>query len=206
MVDASEAAVLVFDLGGVVIDIDFGRAFAWWASAAAADPEEIGARFAFDEAYEAHERGELSTSAYFDHLRSVLGLALPDDELSRGWNDIYLGPVAGMADVLGEAAMRWPLFAFTNTNDAHHAHWSIAYASELEVFREIFLSSDLRMRKPDPAAFTAVAARIEVAPGEIMFFDDLAENVAGAQEAGMTGVLVSSAADVRAALAPRGVD
>ncbi|MGQ0434528.1 MAG: hypothetical protein ACT452_19240 [Microthrixaceae bacterium] len=61
--------VLLFDLGGVVIDIDFGRCTALWAASAGRDPEDVASRFAFDAAYEEHERGTLDAAGYFESLR-----------------------------------------------------------------------------------------------------------------------------------------
>jgi FMN phosphatase YigB (HAD superfamily) len=59
---------LVFDLGGVLIDIDLRRAFRAWAAAAGIPADAIAARFAVDEACCAHERGEI------DPQRSRAGL------------------------------------------------------------------------------------------------------------------------------------
>src|SRR6185503_12830986 len=84
---------LLFDLGGVVIDIDFGRAVASWAEAAGAPVDTIRARFSFDDAYERHERGEIAAGEYFAALRGSLGIDLPDAALTRGWNAIYLDEV-----------------------------------------------------------------------------------------------------------------
>jgi hypothetical protein len=53
------ADALLFDLGGVVIDIDFGRMFARRAAYAGLPPEAIRAQFSFDALYERHERGEI---------------------------------------------------------------------------------------------------------------------------------------------------
>jgi len=50
---------LLFDLGGVVIDVDWRRVFDVWANGARVPAAEIAARFLFDERYEAHERGEI---------------------------------------------------------------------------------------------------------------------------------------------------
>ena len=46
------ADALLFDLGGVVIEIDFGRAFARWAAASGTPADTIRSRFSFDAAYE----------------------------------------------------------------------------------------------------------------------------------------------------------
>ncbi len=197
---------LLFDLGGVVIEIDFKRAFRIWADRAGCDPVELERRFSIDEAYERHERGELDASGYFTALRRNLGLRLSDEEIVSGWNDIYLGTVPGMSALLSKAGQRFPLYAFTNSNPTHQRAWAGRFASELSVFRFIFVSSDLGLRKPDPEAFAVVAARTGFRVSELLFFDDTPENVWGARTAGMPAVLVESSADVREALLCLGIE
>jgi len=197
--------VLLFDLGGVVTDIDFGRCTARWAASAGRDPEDVASRFAFDAAYEEHERGTLDAAGYFESLRQLLSVDLTDSELLEGWNDIYLGVIAGIGPLLDAARDRFPLYAMTNSNPSHQAVWSERFAVELEVFASTFVSSDIGHRKPDRAAFDTVASMIGVSPSTILFFDDSPENVAGARNAGLQAVHVTSTDSVRRALAQVGV-
>jgi putative hydrolase of the HAD superfamily len=192
---------LLFDLGGVVFDIDFGRAVASWAAAARLPAETVRARFAMDDAYERHERGEIAAGQYFAALRASLGIDVADAALVTGWNAIYLDEVPGMRGLLRNAADRWPVYAFTNSNPTHHAFWSLRYAETLEVFRRVFVSSEMGLRKPERAAFEAIASEIGVPLERILFFDDTQANVDGARAIGMAAVLVRSPADVAAALA-----
>jgi len=204
--DPGSIRALLFDLGGVVIGFDFRRAFRIWADLAHLDPAEIERRFSFDEFYEQHERGEIDAAGYFAALRRNLGLPLSDEELVSGWNDIYLGPLPGMPGLLSAAGRRFPLYAFTNSNPTHRNAWAARYADELSVFRSIFVSSDLGLRKPDPEAFAVVAAQTGFRVSQILFFDDAVKNVDGARTAGLQAVLVESSADVREALARLGVE
>jgi putative hydrolase of the HAD superfamily len=162
-------------------------------------------RFTLDEAYQQHERGELDAAGYFASLRSSLALRLSDDQFTAGWNDLYLGTVTGMPALLAAAAQHFPLYAFTNSNPTHQRVWSTRFASDLSAFRSVFVSSELGLRKPDPAAYAAVARRAGFQTREILFFDDTAENITGAQAAGMQAVLVRSIRDVRAALHRLGI-
>ena len=192
-------AALLFDLGGIVLAIDWERVFSGWAR----DGEHraaIRAAFAMDDAYHRHERGELPFSGYADHLRRRLGLDLDDAAVLAGWNDIFVGPVPGMADLLASAARRWPVDAFTNTNAVHQAAWSARYPDLLRPFRTVYSSCALGARKPDPQAFLLVAARMGVAPANVLFFDDTAENVTGAEAAGMQAVLVDPTGNVASAI------
>lgn len=204
--DLREVRALLFDLGGVVIDLDFGRAFRLWASRAGCDPRMIEERFVVDDAYELHERGEIQASEYFASLRQNIGIDLSDSDFTEGWNDIYLGAIPGMVEVLSIAQRHLPLFAFTNSNPTHQSVWEVRYANELKSFHTIFVSSDLGFRKPDPESFHLVSERIGSRPSEILFFDDGPTNVEGARLAGMQSVLVSSIDDVRRELAQLGLD
>ena len=65
---------------------------------------------------------------------------------------------------------------------------------------EVFVSSDLGLRKPEPEAFLAVARRIGLPLQAILFFDDTLENVHGARAVGMRAVHVRSSADIANAL------
>jgi putative hydrolase of the HAD superfamily len=191
---------LLFDLGGVVLDIDFDRVFHAWAARASCDPKALRRRFKFDDAYERHERGELDASGYFASLRRSLRLSLSDDDFTAGWSDLYVAPVPGMLAVLAGASERFPLYAFTNSNPTHQAVWTTRYATELSIFRAIFVSSEMGLRKPDPSAFKEVARRTGLPPSAFIFFDDTLENVVGARTAGMPAVHVQSTDDVRVAL------
>jgi 8-oxo-dGTP diphosphatase len=91
---------LLFDLGGVVINIDFDRMFARWAHHAGQEPAAIRARFSFDEFYARHERGEISASEYFSSLRSSLRISLSDAQFVDGWTAIYIGEVPGVPGLL----------------------------------------------------------------------------------------------------------
>jgi len=151
---AEPVEALLFDLGGVVVTIDFGRCFQRWADSAGCAAEDIAARFVFASAYKEHERGTLDTAAYRTSVRNSLSLDLPDDSLLAGWNDIYVGADPTVLDLLSRARTEWPLCAFTNSNPAHQAVWAARFASELEVFDTIFVSSELGHRKPDPPRST----------------------------------------------------
>lgn len=204
--DPGPVRALLFDLGGVVINLDFKGAFRFWASRAGSDPSLLAARFSIDDSYEQHERGEIPASSYFATLRATLDIDLSDDDFIEGWNDVFLGPVPGMSDVLSVARRHLPVFAFTNSNPAHKGVWEHLYADELRSFRTIFVSSDLGARKPEPEAFHLVAGHMGFEPGEVLFFDDGLENVEGARTAGMQSVLVDSIGDVRRALSRIGLE
>jgi len=199
------ADALLFDLGGVVIDIDFDRVFARWAASAGCDPALLRARFSQDELYRRHEVGEIGVAAYFASLRKSLGIDLSDAQFLDGWNAIYIGEMPGIVALLARAAQRLPLYAFTNTNPAHAAYWSVRFPEAVKSFKKVFISSSIGLRKPDAQAFEFVVREIGAPASRIVFFDDSPHNIEGARACGLQTVLVNSPSDVAAALAALGI-
>ena len=70
------ADALLFDLGRVVIDIDFGRVLACWAGHAGCSPADLSKPFSQSETFRRHETGHASDAEFFEGLRSTLGIAL----------------------------------------------------------------------------------------------------------------------------------
>ena len=200
-----DADALLFDLGRVVLNIDFSKALACWAGHAGCRPSDIAARFMRDESYEHHERGTISDEAYFDSLRRGLGLSISDAQFLEGWNAIFAGEMEGIAPLLARAARHLPLYVFSNTNRAHVAHFTQVHAETLKPFRELYYSSSIGHRKPDAAGFNHVVKEIGVPASRIVFFDDLAENIEGARACGLKAVHVKSSRDVADALTALGI-
>jgi putative hydrolase of the HAD superfamily len=199
------ADALLFDLGRVVLDIDFNKTLECWAGHADCEPAHLVGRFARDDIYRRHETGKICDAEFFAALRTSLGVGLTDAQFLEGWNAVFAGEMPGIAPLLERAAQRLPLYAFSNTNPAHAEHFSQAYAGVLGHFREMFLSSAIGLRKPDAAAYDHVVKAIGVPASRIVFFDDLAENIEGARARGLTAVHVTSPDDVARALAALGI-
>ena len=200
MTESTNINALLFDLGGVLIDIDFSRALQSWSHISHLPLPEITRRFSMDEPYRQHELGEITASDYFEHLRQLLELEATDNEIEQGWNDIFVGEIAATIDCIASAQTNYPCYLFSNTNPTHQAFWTRAFPAALDPFQQIFVSSEMGLRKPDRAAFEAIAAATGFRLDEILFFDDTEENVIGARLAGMPAILVNSHADVETAL------
>lgn len=196
----SSVDVLLFDLGRVVLDINFDSVMATWADHAGCAPADLASRFVVNDSFKHHETGRIDDAAFFADLRQSLDVGLTDAQFLEGWNAIFAGEMPGIAPLLAGAAQRLPLYAFSNTNPAHVAHFSKAYAEVLGHFRAIFLSSSIGLRKPDAEAYDHVVKAIGVPASRILFFDDSAANIEGARARGLHAVHVTSTDDVARAL------
>ena len=182
--------------------LDWERMFESWSAASGKSAAELRRRFSFDAHYQRYERCEIDERAYFASLRSTLGIDLDDAAFEAGWGAIFTGEITETVEMIRELRGRIPMYAFSNTNLAHHAVWSRKFAPALALFDDVYISCTLGARKPEREAFARVARAMKVAEREILFFDDTPENVTGARAAGVQAVLVKSPRDVREALQP----
>ncbi len=200
MSDAPRA--LLFDLGGVIMTLDWDRMFARWAAGSGVTAERLRSRYRFDAPYERHERGEIDEREYYASLRASLGIELDDRAWAAGWAAIFADQIEPTVRLVEQVKDRVPVYAFSNSNAAHERVWSRKFARALGHFRKVFVSWSLGARKPERAAFEMIAKDIGVPPADILFLDDTLENVEGARAAGLRAVHVKGPQDVRDALRP----
>lgn len=198
----NEIRALLFDLGGVIVELDWNRVFEHWARHGGKDAAALRERFSFDEPYQRHERGEIAAAEYYRALRGSLELDVPDAELELGWNAVFVRVIPETLEMVRSLRGRVPMYLFSNTNPVHYAAWSSRFADALEAFDKVFVSSTMGLRKPARESFEHVARDIGVPLASILFLDDTLENVDGARAAGMAAVLVRTPQDVRDALRP----
>ncbi len=196
---------LLFDLGNVLIDVDFDHSFAHWAARAGASAAALKARYRAGEDYERHERGEIDASRYLACVRRDLGLALDDAAMLDGWNALLLDEVPGIRALIDALDPAFPRYVFSNTNAAHHACFAPRHAALLGRFERIFMSHEIGHRKPEARAYEKVVAAIGRPAGEILFFDDNLANVEGARAAGLRALHVRSSEDVARGLVQHGL-
>jgi HAD superfamily hydrolase (TIGR01509 family) len=191
---------LLFDLGGVLIDIDFKQALRVWEPMSSLSFDEMQEAFQHDVAYRRHETGEIGAKEYFESLRASLKLEGTDEQIAGGWNAILRGEIVETVDLVHKARARLPCYLFTNSNPTHVATCRSRFPEVMEAFNHVFVSSDIGLRKPGRAAFEYISRAVNVAADAILFFDDTLENVTGALAAGLQAVHVKGPDDVHTTL------
>ena len=118
------ADALLFDLGRVVLDIDFSKAMTVGQAMPAVRLPHLAARFVREKPTGSTRSGKIDDAAFFENLRASLGIGITDAQFLEGWNAIFAGEMPGIAPLLARASNRLPLFAFSNTNRPHVEYFS----------------------------------------------------------------------------------
>lgn len=110
-------------------------------------------------------------------------------------------PVPGVHAIVEELDARGvPLFAITNFSADFWPPFHEKERAFFRRFRDIVVSGEEKLLKPDPAIYYLALDRFGLKPAEALFIDDRLINVEGAQAIGMQAHLFTSAADLRARL------
>lgn len=123
-------------------------------------------------------------------------------ELISAWgprfNESVGGPVPGMHELVAELdAAGVPLFAITNFSHEFFPPFRQEWPVLFDRFRDVVVSGEERLLKPDAAIYNLALARFGLEPHEAIFIDDNAANVAGAQAVGIRSVLFKDAPALR---------
>ncbi|MBB5687599.1 HAD family hydrolase [Sphingobium boeckii] len=115
--------------------------------------------------------------------------------------DSVRGMVEGMAEIIRSLDARSvPLFAITNFSGEFWPPFREREAAIFDRFKDIVVSGDEKLVKPDPAIYHLALDRFGLTPPQAIFIDDRLENVQGAEAVGMKGHLFTDAAELRADL------
>lgn len=191
---------VLFDLGRVVIDIDFDRALAAWQKHSRLPLHELRTLYQADEPYRQHETGALSDDGYFRYLRERLQLDCGIEDVARGWNALLVAGIDETLQMIDAIRGQIPCYAISNTNGCHVQEMHRAFPDLLPRFRKVFASHEIGYRKPDARAFLHVCREVGVAPAKALLFDDLPVNIEGARACGLQAALVKVPEDVRVEL------
>jgi 2-haloacid dehalogenase len=121
------------------------------------------------------------------------------------WQDMLGEAIAPSVDVVAELrAGGVPLYALSNWSAETFPIARPRYPF-LEWFDGIVISGEVRSAKPDRRIYEALLERHRLDPGSVVFVDDVAANVAAAEELGMRGIRFTSAPDLRRELVSLGL-
>lgn len=182
----------VFDLGNVVVDIDFNRALGVWSDFSRIPLANLQSKFRFTEAFYQHERGAISDEEFARRLCHDLDMALSDEQFAAGWQAIFAGQREETVEVMRELRRRGHrVVILSNTNQLHTEYWTEAYPEAIASADSLYLSHQMGMRKPDAEIYANVLRQEGFDAASTLFFDDNEDNVEGARQLGIRAIRVT---------------
>ena len=195
---------VVFDLGKVLLDFDYGIAIARIQKRCRLSLSELHALIDQSPLLLRYESNALSTAEFFAEVQAASGFCGDLDEFRGLFSDIFtaIGP---MEQLHGELHRRGvPTFIFSNTNEIAMAHIRARFPF-LRNFDGYVLSYEHNAMKPDPSLYGVVEQTTGQRGPDLLYIDDRPENVAGGQARGWQTILHRTPEGTKAAVIQTGL-
>lgn len=182
---------IIFDFGGVFIDVDYKRTEKAFIDAGILNFSELYSQHAASPLFEDLETGRLADEDFYRELRRVTGSELPTGDITSCWNRILGDYFPEAIDWAAGLQGKYRLFLFSNTNIIHYRCFMEIYRRQFgrddfnQLFEKAWYSHEIGVRKPYPEAYEWVLKDAGLKAEETLFIDDTLTNIEGAREAGL---------------------
>lgn len=185
----------IFDLGGVLVDVDKERSIEAFKKLGVAQAEQCISIYKQSGAFSELERGEISAEVFCRRVRHMTQENISDKQITDAWNAMLGEILPWKLELLLALRKRYLVYLLSNTNAIH---WEVACQRLFrykgfdvnDFFEEIYLSFQMHLVKPSKEIFQATLNCAGLLPGETMLIDDSPENCEAARALGMQAYCV----------------
>ncbi|MBP8033430.1 MAG: HAD family phosphatase [Bacteroidia bacterium] len=199
----SEIKNIIFDLGGVIINLDIPKTISEFNKLTNKPFESIYTQLQQTPIFDLFDKGQINETDFFIELNKSLDNPLTDKQLLDAWNAMLLDFPIHRLELLNQLKQRYRIFLLSNTNETHITRFEDdlyqqhGYKNLEPFFEKVYYSCRIGMRKPDREIFDFVLNDNSLNASETIFIDDSPQHVEGALKTGINAYLLSKEKDVK---------
>lgn len=182
---------IIFDLGGVIINIDYHLTIDAFKKIGFNNIDSLFSKSNQLGIFDLLEKGLLSPDEFRAEIRNSFENSLTDAQIDEAWNAMLLDFPVERLRLLDKIKNQYRTFLLSNTNQIHYE----AYTKDLQMtyevkdlshfFEKVYLSHELKIRKPDREVFQIILDENNIKPEETLFIDDTEQHIEGAKKVGL---------------------
>lgn len=181
---------IIFDLGGVLIDIDYQATTNGFRNLGVADFELQYNQLQQESLFDSFEKGEISGQHFINKLMDIVPKGISPNQIVAAWNAMLGDFPLKKIELLEQTRETHQTFLLSNTNEIHmpivYHNWkNISNLTFNELFEKVYLSFEIGKRKPNVETFHWVIEENNLNPEKTLFIDDSPQHIEGAQKAGL---------------------
>ncbi len=186
-----EIKTIIFDLGGVVLDIDPQLSINEFKKLGLKNEMIFKNSEFINNVIRKFEKGILTPRVFRDKFREYTGLDITDQQLDDAWNALLYDIPAERIKILEEVKKNYRILLYSNSNEIHYDLYvrdlqlRFGYTEFDDLFDKSYFSFDLHLSKPDPDGFEYIIYQNDLIPQETLFIDDLIPNIETAYSLGL---------------------
>ena len=175
----------LFDLGNTLIKLAYERVLENICRDATVTRDDLVDLLEEPGGYRDLERGAIGFGDFYEFLCTNAGYRASMRALRDVWTDFFDGPIAGAESLLERIRERYRVAFLSNSNEVHAEVIPRQFAMLFQKDDRFIFSHRFNVAKPDPEMFRRALEIIGALPQQVVFVDDLLENVLAARAEGI---------------------
>ena len=197
----SNISTLIFDFGGVLIDLDMNQSILNFKKLGVENVENYLSNFGQSGFFMQLEKGKISTEEFRSEIRKMTTNTITDKEIDDAWNAFLVRIPSEKLDIVYQLRKKFRVIMLSNTNAIHFPYAERTFFSYKnrgidEYFDKCYRSYDMKMAKPDAEIFEAILSQEQVAANQCLLLDDGPKNIEQAQKLGFQTYFVDPKEDL----------
>jgi haloacid dehalogenase superfamily, subfamily IA, variant 3 with third motif having DD or ED len=178
---------IIFDLGGVIINVDYFKTEKAFRNMGIADFDKIFSKVQQSKIVDKLEVGTISPTEFRENLKMLCGQQLSENAIDNAWNAMILDFPEERLNILNKLRQKYKLFLLSNTNKIHidYCIKNLNFEKIESELDKVYLSHEINLRKPNVDAYEFVLRDANLQAAQTLFIDDILKNVEGARNAGL---------------------
>jgi putative hydrolase of the HAD superfamily len=182
---------VIFDLGGVLLNIDYHKTANAFKALGAADFDSFYSQAGANELFELLETGNITDADFYDAMQAHCHPGTTHQQIQTAWNAILLNFRPQSLQFLAALKSGYNIYLLSNTNAIHHQAFHQAFTQEIglanfdDYFVKSYYSHQIHQRKPYASTYQFVLQDAGIAAAETLFIDDSIVNIDGANQTGL---------------------
>ncbi len=188
---------IIFDLGGVILDIDFKLSIDEFTKKGLKEAETIFKHEELGEIFIDLELGKISQQQFYSIIKKYFNYDIDIEEIKFAWNALLLDYTVKRIEILKKLKQNYRTFLLSNTNIIHRECYEKLLYEKYNIkslsclFEKAYYSDEINLRKPDKEAFLYVKEKSKIDFEKTLFLDDFKVNTDAANNLGIKTILVS---------------
>ena len=191
MVKLDNIKNIIFDFGGVIINIDFYLTYNAFISLGINNLDQLFSQAKQTNIFDDFEKGITSPDVFRTQLKDFLSFKISNDDFDRAWNKMILDIPPARISLLKNLKSKYNTFLLSNSNQIHYDFYLGNLQKEFgvnkfdDLFEKAYFSFDIGMIKPNSDIFNFVISENNLNPKETLFIDDSIQHIEAAKKLGL---------------------
>ncbi len=182
---------IIFDWGGVIINIDYTRTRQAFIDLGLKEFDKYFSQHNQIEVFNKLDVGKISGEDFFKEIKKIIPNGVSLDQIRDAWNAMLLDFPEENFTLLRALKEKYRTFLFSNTNEPHLEYYFPKVEEKFGIptidplFEKAYYSCRFGRRKPDPESFQKILDENNLEASATLFIDDSPQHLDGASETGI---------------------